>query len=202
MEKITSTTLAGILAGLPIGNQFISYDAEYDMVSDKKKLKASGRAHFTNGLKKRTHKSATVCFDYKTKVEKNEGEYSGRGSWHTVCMIDGKATPLSLHKGDVLCEDDTIGVMQRVAVIDSKGNSVIIADNPRAYLRYEDTEYQKTPVEWVDNDGKQIEESEVTPHLPKQSPRTDNTRLQVVGLSNLSNLKINGKSFKIIEDTA
>tara|TARA_Y100000034_G_scaffold136208_1_gene211500 strand:- start:355 stop:1146 length:792 start_codon:yes stop_codon:yes gene_type:complete len=173
------------------------------------------------GLFKVSRRTSSVCFDYETKreVRAEQGEdvqeRTRRGSHHTPVMKDGKITPLSVHKDDIVCrmataDEDGVTVKDTVwnkrAVNDDDGNTQFIASNPRLYLRYEirresgDDQRQDRKMlsqsEYYDGSGKLVDAELVKPYLPKSS-RHDGTDFQTTGLDCLRCLTIKGTTYSI-----
>lgn len=197
------------------GNQFLKFSAEYDMEA-KGKMNKGGRKgvpanpYFGIGLRKIATTSATVNFDYDGKVERRGGEEAAtKGSWHTVCLLNGKVTPISVHKADILTElpgglPDRLN--NRRAVLDADGNVQFMTAEPRLYLRYEivraagegdrQGRQMRSESRYEDTDGNEIAKDDLKPWLPKREPRTDETDMQLTALGNLTELHAGGKVYR------
>ena len=192
-------TLAKELAQNLTGHQFIAYDARFNIGDERdgkgalKYIKGGKKDSPLPGIVKFTRAQLTVNFDYQAKVEKRDGEFSGRGSWHTVVMVNGKISPLSVHKGDVVLDDN------KAQVLDSEGNTQFTTPNPRLYLRYEivrahgdeprANRNMRSKSVYVDAEGNEVDKSLVEPHLKSRGPRKDETDFQLTALDNILELR-------------
>lgn len=142
--------VADFLAGLE-GHQFLSYDAvfpedslkmiKYHRQYPKNCANPVANPFIGSGLYKTQSCQATVTFNYEKKRESRGGEEpERRGTWHTIVMVNGKVSPLSVHKSDVVTElpegmEDKLANYR--AVLDADGNVQFTTPEPRLYLRYE-----------------------------------------------------------------
>ena len=203
--SVTPQILASILKDKGGASSFVSFLADYDMNAKGKMLKgkAGNRNPFLGkNLRKIAKTQATVNWaSSQKKTEDRGGEFSGKGSWHTAVIIDGKPTPLSTHKADIKTDENG------KAVLNENGNLIYVVDSPRFYLRYEtvraagdgaradrtmrsDSHYEV--------DGVVVDKSEIEPWLPARSERKDETDIQVACLSNLTEIRIDGDAITIV----
>jgi len=174
------------------GPQFMSYDAVYDMEAKGKMLKKNRvtglpNPYFGRGLKKYATTQVTVNFDYKEKVERREGEYSGKGNWTQAVLVGGKPSPLTTHKADV-----TAG---------PNGEQRFV-ENPRLYLRCEIVRYgegekradkeMRSTSEYRLADGTVVAYDDLKDYLPLPSERKDETDFICPSLENVVELRAGG----------
>tara|TARA_Y100000034_G_C6811339_1_gene364623 strand:- start:132 stop:842 length:711 start_codon:yes stop_codon:yes gene_type:complete len=217
-QNVTPSTLASILKDKGDVHSFVVFDAKYDMlVTDKRgqlsKMKKRGNPFLSKGLWK--YATTQVTVNWKSSQEKTEsrgGEWSGRGTWHTVVIIGGKVTPLSVHKDDIetFLPDDAErdNIFARRAVV-KDGLLVYKTEHPQFYLRYEVVRGAKKDATcraerpmrsksvYQLSDNTFVDKKEVEPWLKPKS-RKDETDIQVTCLSNLLYLQIDGQVFDII----
>ena len=182
---------------------FIGYDA--DITMDKPgKMRVRGNKFAKRGMIKRQKAQATVNFDYDKKREKRDGDEPVRKgfTWHTPVMLNGKVTPLSANKNDVVTDDAKGNA--RKAILDENGDTQFITDNPSLYLRYE---YVRDGGDEAREDRKMRSESvymigdevipseEVQPFIPEKD-RGDNTDFHVLTLGEVTRLSIGGKVYR------
>jgi hypothetical protein len=219
VQTVKADTLASILKDKGGTPSFLSFDsvqdmAELDNKGQPKRMKKTGNPFLASGLLKFSKTQATVNWsDTKKKTESRGGEFSGKGSWHTVVIIGGEVTPLSVHKGDIetyLPDDaEKDSISNRRAVV-KNGSLVYTAEKPRFYLRYEivrghkadSTSRADRPMRseshYQTPEGVLVDKTEVEPHLKKRSPRIDETDIQVTCIGNIEGLRIDGERFEII----
>ena len=174
------------------GPQFMAYDAVFSMDDDgrmvqKHRVTKLPNPYFGRGLVKEATTQVSVNFDYKEKVERREGEYSGKGTWHTAVLVNGKPSPLSVHKSDVTVADD---------------GTQTFHDGCRLYLRCEIVRFgegetraeksMRSTSRYVLPDGTEVAASDIEPYLKARSERKDETDFIVVTLSNISELRAGG----------
>ena len=199
---ITPMALALELLTTDPSGTILSFQAEYSMDAKGKMLKTNN-PYIGKGLVKVAKTQATARFNYDAKVAKRDGEpaKTDRKPWHTVIMLNGKPSALSVHKGDVLTDENDD------AVYAADGSLTFTADEPRLYLRYE---VQRTSGVGVRASRKMRSTSEyrlngepiatelVKPYLPNRKPRTDETDFQLTALDNLTALAINGQRYRLV----
>ena len=173
------------------GPQLLSFDAVYPFdemsgVVKKHRVTKLPNPFLGIGLKKYSTTQATVNFDYQSKVEKRDGEYSGKGNWSQCVVVNGLPSPISTHKDDCTVTDGVI----------------TFKENPRLYLRYEiirsgegetraDKDMRSKSV-WRLPDGTEVDKAEIEPYLPIRNPREDNTDVQTTKLENVVELRAGG----------
>lgn len=220
VKIITMGDLVKELKSLNGSNTFLSYTAMFDMLEQDnrgqlkkmRKKSADGQPNpFTDGLWKEMKSTATANFDYHRKVERNEGEYSGEGSWMQVVLVNGHLTPLSIHKADIKTnpkkdadpkKDGSYPLAQLEAALDDNGEVIPIVDDPRYYLRYDIVTDQpkgqgnmRCETRYLDKDRNEIGKAEVEPFLKAKSDRKDNTHTMTLCLNNLLRLRINNMTY-------
>ena len=114
-------------------------------------------------------------------------KYSGKGTWHTAVLVNGKPSPLSVHKSDVTVADD---------------GTQTFHDGCRLYLRCEIVRFgegetraeksMRSTSRYVLPDGTEVAASDIEPYLKARSERKDETDFIVVTLSNISELRAGG----------
>lgn len=203
--NVTPLGLALTLMTADPKGSIIAFSAVYDMDGKGKMLK-TGNPYIGKGLKKIAKTQATVRFDYQAKREARGGEAPKgiRKPWHTVILIDGKPSALSVHRGDVLCNADGD------AVYDANGGLTYTAAEPRFYLRYEvqrnhgdgdrQSRKMRSTSEYRLPNGDTVPTAKIKPFLPDKS-RTDETDFQLTALGNLTALAINGQRYNIVGAT-
>jgi len=203
------------LAGLR-GHQFMSFYAIYDMDGDgkmnKNKRGTRGKNTIPNpylgkGLCKVSHTEVTCCFDYESKVERRGGdEPIEKGNWMQAVIVNGKITPLSTHKGDIVVDNTELPIAEQKAILDSNGTVQFNTDNPRLYLRYEivrdsgngerSERRMRCESKFVFADGTEIDKKELEDYLPPVQPRKDETDVQCTSLANIVELKAAGEIWR------
>tara|TARA_Y100000034_G_scaffold105973_1_gene134321 strand:+ start:390 stop:1088 length:699 start_codon:yes stop_codon:yes gene_type:complete len=209
---LTPKILANHLKELGSASSFIGFSADYDLDTMMNKGRASNRnPHYGKGYRKASTTQASVNWaSSQKKTEDRGGVFSGKGSWHTVVMIDGKVTPLSVHKADVLCEDVPTddGKTKKVAIVSDNGNLTYTAESPRFYLRYEvkrdggdgarSERRMRSTSEYRKADGTVVDKATIEPWLKSRGPRKDETDIQLTALGNLTALQIDGDKITVI----
>jgi hypothetical protein len=203
--------LASFLAGLQ-GPQFLSFDAVYPM--DEKMLKKSRKTKLPNpylnrGLVKIARTVTTVNFQYQEKVEKREGEYSGKGSWSQVILVNGKPTPLSTHKSCIITDlmpGDKDTFANRTAVLDKNGMVQFTTKTPKLYIRYEivragpgetrEDKSLRSQSHFQLADGTVIAKDTLEEYLPEQKEREDKTDFQLTAIENITEMRAGGSVFR------
>jgi hypothetical protein len=174
------------LARTPGNTLRVSYRT--DMLG-KGKLRASARAAFPNGIWHEVTRDVNVNYDYGKKYEARTGEAApGTGNWQQAVIIDGRVSPLTTHR------DDVIG---------NRDDTTIVARSGRFYLRYEPlTEAQRAAgfgkgntSRYVDNDGKIIPDATVAPHFGSRAAQPVEHR--TLTLSNVTYAKIDGTEYTV-----
>lgn len=197
------------------GNQFMKLVARYSM-DDANQMRSTDNPYFGQGIYKISTSMLTVNFDYDRKVEGRGGERGEtRGSWHTVCMMGGKVTPISTHKGDVVTcvspmakpnpKTGKYSVNQLEAVLDDSGTIQFTTPDPRLYLRYEvvreagdgsrQERTMKSSSEYFDADGEPFDVELIRPFFPDKS-RKDETDFQLTPLAKVLELHAGGKIYR------
>ncbi|MAE81281.1 MAG: hypothetical protein CMB80_01005 [Flammeovirgaceae bacterium] len=214
-QVVTGQTLASILKDKGGASSFISFEAVYSM-DDKGKMLVKDKAKNPNpykgqGVVKIAKTQATVNWaSSEEKTLKRGGEWSGKGTWHQVVLIEGKVTPICVHKADIeteLPDELSDSLNNRKAVVNEHGSLNYTAKNPRFYLRYEVVRKPGDGVraersmssesEYFDAEDNIVPKEDIEPFLPVKT-RKDETDIQVTALGNLRNLKIDGVQFNII----
>ena len=226
MSSLTTTTpvkvahFATTLAlGLELcqlkGSQFVAFVAAYDMTAKGKMVKkhrATGNPNpYLSGLIKLSQTQASVTFNYENKVESRGGEFGEtKGNWEQAVILQGKLTPLAVHKGDIETAlppglPDTVA--NRHAVMDASGSVQFLpVDNLRLYLRCELTrdngegsraERNLRVQSWYFlPDGTEVSYAEVEPYLASRPERTDETDMVTVGLGNILAIRFGGVEWR------
>lgn len=185
-QVVTAQTLRDILLTAPSGNTFISIEAVYDM-NDKGKMKKTGNPFIgqnVQNVQKHSKTSVMVNFSYEKSMENRGDESKKVGNWAMPVKIDGKFTPLSVHRKDV-------------NKVDEDGNAIDLNDNANIYLRGED---RGTKSVYKYEDGTDLTADEVATlktFLPKRQPQTVAFRL--IGLNNIKSLTMNGVKYKLVK---
>ena len=163
------------------GCAFASMDADYDA---DEKMKKRNNPFYGQGLRKLSKTEVMVTFDYDKSMEKRGDEAAKNGkTWsQAVTREDGSLTPLSVHKADIVTPQ-------------SPGQRLVLKDGARAYLR---CEFRSTKSRYIDAEGNEVAYELIKPHL-KATGKDDRTvKFHTVGLKNVTKLRLDGQSFKII----
>lgn len=191
--NVSMPELIGILANRR-GSAFASFEATYDMLEtdDKgalkrmKKADVRGKAGKPNpwlAHGKKLIKHATthvmVTFDYDKRLKKvtDAKESAKDGNWQQAVIINGKLSPLTIHKGDILTKPKNGAKPQKdgkykyedlQAVYDNANNLIYTAspEKRRFYLR---CEYKSSESHYIDETGATIAPEMVKPWLKSSS---------------------------------
>jgi len=220
------------------GSSFIVFDAEFNMDQtdkdgklkyfNKNKRGTKGKTAEPNpflgkGLRKLSHVQVTVNFNYEKKVENRGGEApTHKGNWSQAVIVNGKVTPLSTHKDDILTElttDKTNATLDeagniidclanRRVVLSADGNIQFMTPTPRFYLRAEIVRTATADgdkradgqLHWVNKyvypDGTELDAKALEDYLPAKTERTDETDFVVIGSENLVELRFGGQVWR------
>jgi hypothetical protein len=209
-QAVTPQTLASILKDKGSRSSFVTFTAEYPMDNPGKMTKKNN-PFIGQGIRKISRTQVTVNWSStQDKVEKRGGEFSGKGNWMQAVLIGNKVTPLAVHKDDIKTTV-VLGLPDKLAnrrAVVQDGLLIYTAQKPRFYLRYEvlresgtksrDKRKMRSTSHYVAPNGSVIGKKRIEPFLPKKQPRKDETDIQVTALENLTELRIDGTSFKII----
>lgn len=182
---------------------FASFEAEYNM-DDKGKMNkgrgANRNPYLGKGLKKLAKTNVLVNFDYSAALERRtEGkETAADGNWQQAVIVDGKLTPLAIHKADIKTQPkadaeakNLKGYAALEAVYDAEGSIIIEAEEPRCYLR---CEYRSSESTYI-LDGEEVSAEAVKPWLPKRQPQT--VEHHTVTLANVTVARFDGTTYHI-----
>ncbi len=162
------------------GCKFASIDAEYPM---DKKMNKRNNPYYGQGLVKESTTNVMVTFDYDASLQRRsdgkEAAANNGNTWQQAIIIDGKLTPLTTHKDDVLGKDD-------------KGN-LILKNDARAYLR---CEFRSSKSTIIDADGEEVSKEAVAPYLKKTSGKRT-VEFHTVSLASVKRMTINGIEYRI-----
>lgn len=177
------------------GPQFLSFTARYPMDAPGKMLKAGRVDRQPNpwlgrGLIKQAVTQATVCFDYERKRKGRGGaEPRTHTSWHVPVLLDGRPSPMAVHKGDT-------------AIV---GDRQVLRASARLYLRYEvvrdggdgprQSRDKRSGEQFLLPDGSTVKAGDLTQYLP-QPKRTDETDFQVTAFEHLVEVRAAGNVWR------
>lgn len=194
---------------------------ETDAKGQLKRMKKRGNPFLGRGVTKYTDTQVTANFDYASKVERRDGDPSAtKGNWSQAVIINGKLTPLSIHKSDILTElttdpngaklDDDGNIVNCLgncrAILDESESIQIATCSPRLYLRVEiiresgdkprDERKMRSTSVYLDRDKNEIPSGDIKPYLKSRGPRTDETDMQVFSLGNVIELRAGGVIYR------
>lgn len=176
------------------GSAFISVLARYDMSAGKNpKMRKTDNPFFGNCFKVAETRGG-VTFDYDAGVArrlvgegKDTDEHRKGTSWHLPVLVNGKLSPLAVHKADVTAPDGTV-------------DYGMLNDATRVYLRYRfdasiSSRFEKS-------DGTPLPSDAVKPFVKESSDYgnqglEDPLRFQLVAFSNIVSLTIDGTVYFI-----
>jgi hypothetical protein len=158
----------------------------------KGKLRAAAKSHFKNGIFHKVGVTMQVNYDYATKLEnRTDGEETAKGgnTWQQAVIVNGKKTPLAVHKEDIEFSD---------------GVNMSFIPGARVYMRYEPiTQNQKDAgfgkndySKYVDSLGNGIAYSDVQPFFfdrKDESPVNHRT----LALGNVTSIKLEGETYLV-----
>lgn len=178
---ITVATLISLLIARK-GNMFASVVIKTD--ADKKMNKGRGdnrNPYFGVGIHKVTESNIMVNFDYAAALERrSDGEESAANNgntWQQRVIVDGKPTPLTTHKDDVVSFD---------------GKDIVLNDNPRAYLA---CEFLKSKSQYVDAIGNPINGDLLKPWLKPRKPQT--VQWATIALQSIESITMDGTTYRL-----
>lgn len=171
------------------GAAFLSFDADYNMLEVNAKgaltkMLKTGNPFLGGVLRKIATTNVLANFDYGDALERRtdgaETAADNGKTWQQRIVLNGKPTPLTVHKDDVL-------------EYDGDGNTVKIRPGARAYLN---SEFRSSEYRYIDGDGNEVNKSAVAPYLPKRSERGA-VKWHTVNLSNVTEMRMNGMTYRI-----
>jgi len=160
----------------------------------KGKLRAAAKTHFVNGISHKVGVTMQVNYDYATKVEnRTYGEETAKGgpTWSQAVIVNGKRTPLAVHKADIEFSD---------------GVNMSFIPGARVYMRYEPiTDAQKNAgfgkndySQYVDSQGKEIDYNEIKPFFLDKGKPDSGVNHRTLALGNVTSIKLEGETYLVI----
>lgn len=143
-------------------------------MDDKNKMRKTNNPWYGKNIRKETMATVLVNFDYDASLQRRtDGEESAKGgpTWQQAVIIDGKLTPLTVHKKDVISVDP-----------------LRINPNANCYLR---CEYRSGSTRYIRPSGQVLSDAEADNIRSYQTERTPSAvKFMTVSFASVQRLTI------------